>query len=126
LREDLLPVFESSGGDFDVVCDPVQIRGNRNKLTRAFLYLLEYLLRNSPRASLSISVEQANGPQVEVRMTFSGAVSSSASADQLSEPIKVGEVEIARRTLRALGGDLVSVKSPYGQSIWLASLPLSA
>ncbi len=125
LREDLLPVFESSGRDFDVVCNPVLIQGNKNKLTRGFLYLLEYLLRSSPRDSLSIRVEQAEGRQVRISITLSGAGSSTAEADQLCEPTKVGEVEIARRTLRAVGGDLVFVSSPREQSIWLATLLLT-
>jgi len=125
LREDLLPVFESCGGNFDVACDPVQIRGNGIKLMRAFLFLLEYLLRSSPRASLSIRVEPTSGQQVEIRMTFSGAEFTSVSADGLCEPITAGEVEIARRTIRAVGGDLV-LESASGQSIWIATLPLAA
>src|SRR5271166_6715180 len=114
LREDLLPVVESAGGRFDVNCDPVQIRGNGTKLTRAFFYLLEYLLRSSG-ASLSVHVRQTNRPQVEIRITSDRAASSAASTDYLSEPISAGEVEIARRTFRAVGGDLAFVGSAAGQ-----------
>jgi signal transduction histidine kinase len=124
LRVDLLPVFESAGGRFDLTCDPVQIRGNGPKLARAFFYLLEYLLRGSG-ASLTVYVRQTNGQQVEIRITSYGAASSAASTVDLSEPIAAGELEIARRTFRAVGGDLTLVESASGQSIWIASLPLA-
>src|SRR5271166_50161 len=81
LREDLLPVFESAGGRFDLTCHPVQIRGNGTKLTRAFFYLLEYLLRSSPRGRLTVRVDQTHGQQVEIRITSDGAVSPAASTD---------------------------------------------
>jgi len=125
LREDLLPVCESAGGCFDLTCDPVQIRGNRNKLARAFFYLLEYLLRSGPRASLSVHVAQTNERQVEIRMTFSGTESAAVLGDDASDPVSAGEVEIARRTFRSVGGDLASVDSAAGQSVWIASLPLA-
>src|SRR5271166_5251889 len=125
LREDLLPVFESAGGRFDLTSDLVQIRGNGTKLTRALFYLLEYLLRSSPRASLRVHVGQANGHQAEIRITSEGAVSSAASVVDLSEPISAGEMEIARRAFRAVGGDLAFVGSAAGQSVWIASLPLA-
>ena len=125
LREDLLPVCEAAGGCFDLNCDSVQVRGNGNKLTRAFFYLLEYLLRSGPRTSLSAHVAPTNGRQVEIRMTFSGTGSAAVPGDDSSEPVSTGEVEIARRTFRAVGGDLASVDSAAGQCVWLASLPLA-
>jgi len=121
LREDLLPVFESAGVRFDVSCDPVQVRGNEGKLTRAFLYLLEFLQRTSPRSSLNVSVQRKNKQQVEIRMMLLGAVS--ASADGFCDPTSTSEVEIARRTFRAVGGDLALVESAAEQSIWIATLP---
>jgi len=125
LQEDFLPVFESADGRFDVTYGPVQVRGNAAKLTRAFFYLLEYLLRSGPRASLSVHVAQTNERQVEIRMTFSGRESAAVSGDDPSDPVSAGEVEIARRTFRSVGGDLASVDSAAGQSIWIASLPLA-
>ena len=126
LREDLLPVFESAGVDFDVTCDPIHILGNEAKLTRAFLYLLEYLQRTSPRSSLDISVHQKSRERVEIRMTLLGAVSAADLADDLCDPISAGELEIARRTFRAVGGDLTLVASAVEQSVWVASLLLAA
>ena len=123
LQEDLLPVFESIGGRLDVDCGPVVVRGNTAKLTRAFFYLMEYLLRSSSQPSLSVAVEKVKGC-VEVKVTTQ-ASSAAVSSDDLSGAIPSGEVEIARRTLRAAGGDLALVVSATGQSVWTASLPLA-
>jgi signal transduction histidine kinase len=124
LREDLLPVFESAGVDFDVTCDPVQVSGNEAKLKRAFFYLLAYLQRSSPQSSLNVSVRQNNGQQVEVRMTLFHTVAAADSGEDLCDLASAGEVEIARRTFRAAGGDLV-VESATEQSVWIASLLLA-
>jgi signal transduction histidine kinase len=126
LREDLLPVFESAGVDFDVTCDPIQVLGNEGKLTRAFFYLLEYLQRSSPQSSLNVSVRQNNGLQVEVRMTLFHPVAAADSGEDVCDPASAGEVEIARRTFRTVGGDLVLVESASEQIVWIASLPLAA
>jgi signal transduction histidine kinase len=125
LREDLLPVCESAGGGFDVACDPVLVRGNSAKLTRAFFYLVEYLLRNGPHVTISVRVEPTNGRRVEIRMVFRGKGSVTAPVDNLAEPTSAGEVEIARRALRAVGGELASIDSAAGRGIWIASLPIS-
>jgi hypothetical protein len=124
LREDLLPICESAGGCFDLTCEPVQVRGNAAKLTRAFFCLLEYLLGRSARASLSVGVERTNG-HVEIRMTLSDGLSSAVSSADLSNPISDGEFGIARQTFRAVGGDLALVESVSGRSIWMASLRLA-
>jgi signal transduction histidine kinase len=125
LQEDFLPVFESVGGPFDVACDPVQVRGNAAKLNRAFFYLIDHLLRGTAGASLSVCVEQTNRRWVEINMTFSGTGSTGVSEDDLSESASAGGVDIARRTFRALGGDLAFVESNGGPGVWIASLPLA-
>ena len=125
LQEDLLPVFESAGGHINVECEAMQIRGNAAKLTRSFFYLLGYLERSSPQAALSVGVEKINGRHAEVRMTLSDGLSWAAPSGDLSEPVSAGEVEIARRTFRALGGDLELVESASGQTVWTASLPIA-
>ncbi len=126
LREDLLPVFESAGVDFVVTCAPMRVRGNEAKLLRAFLYLLEYLQRSSPRSSLKVFVQQKNKRRVEIRMTLSAAGSLADTAADLCDPVSAGEVEIARRTFRAVGGDLVLTESAAEQSVWIATLPVAA
>jgi signal transduction histidine kinase len=125
LREDLLPVFESAGVDLDVTCDAVQVRGNEANLTRAFFYLLEYLQRTSPRSSLNVYVQQKNRQQVEIRITLFSAVPAADSGADLCDPASAGALEIARRTFRAVGGDLVLVESAAEQSVWIATLPLA-
>ena len=125
LREDFLPVFESAGGRFDVSCGLVKVRGNAAKLARAFFYLLESVLRSSRYRSLRVDVEQTKERQAEIRMAFFGATSPGASAEDLSDPISAGELDIAGRTFRAVGGDLASAESACGQSVWIASLPLA-
>jgi hypothetical protein len=124
LREDLLPVFESAGVDFDVTCDPVQVSGNEAKLTRAFFYLLEYLQRSFPQSSLDVCVQQKNRQQAEVRMTLFHTVAAADSGEDLCDLASAGEVGIARRTFRAVGGDL-GVESATQQSVWIASLLLA-
>jgi signal transduction histidine kinase len=126
LQEDLLPVFESAGVGFDMTCDPVQVRGNKAKLTRAFFYLLEYLLRSSQRGRLKVSVEWKNPQPVAIKMTLSGAPSSPASGDDLRDPMSAGEADIARRTFRAVGGDLALAGCESEQSVWIATLPVPA
>lgn len=125
LREDLLPVFESAGVDFDVSCDPVQVRGNEAKLTRAFFYLLEYLQRSS-QCGVKVAVRQKAKNCVEVRMVLCGTVSSSSSSDDFSDPMSAGEADIARRAFRAVGGDLELAETGSGQCAWIARLLLAA
>jgi hypothetical protein len=125
LREDFLPVCESAGGRFDLNCPPLQVRGNAAKLARAFFYLLEYLLRTSGQRSLSATGKCTKAGQAGIRMTLSGAVSAKASTNDACEPVSAGEVEIARRTFRAVGGDLARVESASGRSVWIVSLPLA-
>lgn len=126
LQEDMLPVFESAGVGLEVTCDPVQVRGNEAKLTRALFYLLAYLQRRCPHGSLNVSVRQKNRQRVEIRMTLFDTVSISDSGADLCDPASAGELEIAHRTFRAVGGDLVLVESAAEQRVWIATLPLAA
>ncbi len=124
LREDFLPVFESAGGRFHLNCGPLQVRGNAAKLARAFFYLLGYLPRSSKHRNLSVTVKHTK-EQAGIRMTFSGAAFSESSTRDPCEVVPTGEVEIARRTFRAAGGDLASAESASGRSVWIVSLPLA-
>jgi len=117
-QQDFLPVCESAGGFFRVDCSPQRVRGNAAKLRRAFFYLLEYLLRSSQRRSLDVTAQPVSGRSVEIRMSFSG-VKLAAVPTNDSDSTATGELEIARRTFRAAGGDLV-INGPTG---CVASLP---
>ncbi len=125
LREDFLPVCESDGGHFHLHCAPIQVRANRAKLRRAFFCLMEYLLRSSCHRSLSVDVKRTKRRHAEIRTAFSGATSPARSTDEISEPISGGEVDIAQRTFRAVGGDLTLATSAGGQRVLLARLPLA-
>lgn len=125
LQEDFLPVFESAGGQFDLVCDPVQIRGNSAKLRQAFFCLIQYLVGAWARPGLSVGVEHREEGAVEVRLTFCGKEPAANAKAGLCEPVSTSEVEIARRAFRAVGGDLVLVGSGGEPSVWVASLRLA-
>ena len=125
LQQDFLPVCESAGGCLTVSCDPMQVRGNGAKLRRAFFYLLEYLLRSSRQRSLSVTVEQTKERRAEIRMTFSGVKLAVAPANDGSDSTSTGELEIARRTLRAVGGDLELVESADEPTNCIVSMPLA-
>jgi len=124
LREDFLPVFESAGARFNLVCNAVHVRGNGAKLMRAFFYLLEHLLHAPSPTCLEIDVE-TNSQQAEIRMTVSRAEPDVVPPDEPIEPISEGQLKIARRTFRAAGGDLVLAESAARRSVWVASLRLS-
>jgi len=124
LREDFLLVFESAGGGFDLTCAPVHIRGNGDKLRRALFYLLESELRTPRYRSLKVEVAPTQ-EQAAIRMTFFGPAAPPISPDEASEHAPAGEIEIARRTFRAVGGDLIQIEFSSEQSLWLASLPLA-
>jgi hypothetical protein len=125
LQEDFLPVFESTGGRLILACGPLQVRGNAPKLRRAFFCLIEYLWGGSTRPSLSLRVKQGKNRRVEVRITFSSQGSVARAKGDLCETVAAGEVEIARRTFRAVGGDLTLVSLDSEQNIWIASLQLA-
>ncbi len=123
LREDMLPLFESAGLSFELSCDPVEVLANEGKLTRGFFYLLEFLLRcPSPSHSLSMRAGRRE-QQVEICIAGCGARIGAGMADDCSDPDWNGELEIARRTFRALGGDLRwSVLADFS-AVWIVQLP---
>jgi signal transduction histidine kinase len=105
LQQDFLPVCESAGGCLTVHCEPVSVRGNGAKLRRAFFYMLECVLRSSERRRLGITVSHRHGKRVEIKMTLSdGRPATALYSETLNH--SVGELEIAQRTFRAVGGDL--------------------
>jgi signal transduction histidine kinase len=124
LQQDFLPVCESASGYFTVSCHPVQVRGNGAKLRRAFFYLLEYLLRSPQRRKLRIRV-QTHGMQAGIRMIFSDRGFAAPPANDASDIISTGELEIARRTFRALAGDLAIVESAGWPTGCVVTLPLA-
>jgi signal transduction histidine kinase len=116
LREDMLPLFEDAGRSLELTCESVEVTANEAKLTRGFFYLLEFLVRcSSPGATLVIRGERTGQRQVEIRIAGCEAaarIDVALSDDNCSGPDCRGELEIARRTFRAIGGDLTWMTSP--------------
>ncbi len=123
LREDMLPLFESAGLTLELICEPVEVLANEGKLTRGFFYLLEFLLRcPSPSHGLSMRGGRRE-QQVEICIAGCGARIGAGMADDCSEPDWSGELEIARRTFRALGGDLRWSVLADLSGVWIVQLP---
>jgi signal transduction histidine kinase len=128
LQEELLPVCESAGLRFEVQsqCRAIKVYGNETKLMRGFYYLLEYLLRYSPKGStLGLRLALREGRQVEISIAASSCLPVSSSAENQTGPQFPCEIEMARRSFRAAGGDFVLLCSETPQSAWKAMLPLA-
>jgi His Kinase A (phospho-acceptor) domain len=124
LREDMLPLFESAGRCFELTCAAVEVAANEAKLVRGFFYLLEFLLRcPSPSHGLSMRGERKDQQQVEICIAGCGARVDAAPSDDCCEPDWNGELEIARRTFCAVGGDLIWSASPGLPGVWIVRLP---
>ena len=125
LREDMLPLFESAARSFDLACESVRVPANEAKLTRGFFYLFEFLLRcGSPDQALIMRGERTSPQQVEIRIAGCGARVDSGPSDDRSQPDWSGELEIARRTFRAIGGDLLWMSTDGLSGTWIVRLPL--
>jgi His Kinase A (phospho-acceptor) domain len=124
LREDMLPLFESAGRSFELTCASAQVAANEAKLARAFFYLLEFLLRcPSPSRSLVMRGERKDRQQVEISITGCLACVDAAPSNDCSGLEWSGELEIARRAFRAIGGDLIWSASPGLPGMWIVRLP---
>ena len=124
LREDMLPLFESAGRSFELTCEAVKVAANEAKLVSGFFYLLEFLLRcPSPSHGLSMRGECKDQQQVEIWIAGCGARVAAAPSDDCCEPDWNGELEIARRTFCAVGGDLIWSASPGLPGVWIVRLP---
>ncbi len=124
LREEMLPLFESAGRAFELTCVAVEVAANEAKLTRGFFYLLEFLLRcPSSSHSIVMSGERKDQQQVEICIAGCGVRVDAGPSDDHSEPDWSGELEIARRTFRAIGGDLIWSASTGLPGVWIVRLP---
>ncbi len=124
LREDMLPLFESAGRRFELTCAAVQVPANEAKLARGFFYLLEFLLRcPSPSHGLSMRGERKDQQQVEICIAGCGARVAAAPSDDCCAPDWSGELDIARRTFCAVGGELIWRASPGLPGVWIVRLP---
>jgi hypothetical protein len=123
LREDMFPLFESAGRSFELTCPSLKVAANEAKLTRGFFYLLEFMLRcPSPSHAISMRGENTGQHRVEICITGCEAHVDSAPSEDRSDPEWKGELEIARRTFRAIGGDLTWNVSTGLPGVWIVQL----
>jgi hypothetical protein len=124
LRDDMLPLFESAGRSFELACEPAQVAANEAKLMRGFFYLLEFLLRcPSPDNPFAMRAERTQQSQVEICIAGCAARLAAGTPEDYSGPDWDGGLEIARRTFRAIGGDLTWIASTDLPGIWMVRLP---
>jgi signal transduction histidine kinase len=124
LREDMLPLFESTGRSLELTCEPVRVAANEEKLMRGFFYLLEFLLRcSSPGHGLRLLGKRSGQQQLEIRIEGCRVRANAGPSDDRGDPDCSGELEIARRTFRAISGDLSWRASAGRSGIWMVRLP---
>ncbi len=128
LQEELLPLCESAGQRFELQLQsgPIVVCGDKTKLMRGLFYLLEYVLRYSPQGStLGLRVRSTNQGQAEITIATSSCLPINPSAENETAATHPCEIEIARRSFRAVGGDFVLVSSEVCPSVWRATLPIA-
>ncbi len=128
LRDDLLPLFDSANRKLILTtrCETSEIRGDRAKLTQAWFCFLEYLFRHSREGeTTSIDIFAAESNHVNTRISAPVCLPSNFPGQKDSGPQYACEIELARRTLRAVGGELSLVSSDGDRCIWVARLPLA-
>lgn len=128
LQEDMLPLFASAGQKFELEleCGTVQVRGNEARLTRALFAFLEYLFRHSAEGSvLAVRLQVLAGRQVGILISAATCLPVAPSADETASTPYSCEMEMARRTFRAVDGEFTLVSATADQSVWRATLPLA-
>ena len=89
LREELLPLFESAGQQFELhlECGTLPVLGNQTKLMRALFYFLEYLFRYSAKeATLSLGVCPTRQRQAEISIATSSCLPVGSAVE--NEPVR--------------------------------------
>jgi len=127
LHEDMLPLFRSAGQKFELEleCGVVRVRANQARLTRALFAFVEYLFRHSAEgAVLTIRVQVLAG-HAEIRISAATCLPVAPSADGMAGTPYSCEIEMARRSFRAVGGEFTVVSASADESLWRATLPLA-
>jgi signal transduction histidine kinase len=132
LQEDMLPLFDSAGKRLEVKTETeisdrsLLVRGNRTRLLRALFCFVEYLLRYSPKGSvLSLRVAPQQGRLAELRIEAASCFPLAPATENSDEVVLSCEIELARRSLRAAGGELTLLSALADHSSWRATLPLA-
>ena len=129
LQEELLPLCESAGQRFELQLQsgPIVVYGDKTKLMRG----LFYFTRNMYFATLlralrsAFRVRSTNQGQAEITIATSSCLPINPSAENETAATHPCEIEIARRSFRAVGGDFVLVSSEVCPSVWRATLPIA-
>ena len=132
LRElcaDMLPLFESAGRRLECEIaegEPILVRGNKGKLSRALFTLLEYLFLYSPEGAVfCIRLHRNQDGQAEIEIAGTSALPLTPSSNGTEAPTPYScEIEMARRSFRAAGGELLAIPTRPECSQWRATLPL--
>jgi len=114
VRQELLPLFESGNRRLLVICPQVLVGGERQKLARAFIYLLEYLQRQLAGGGQLVLSAAEFGDRA--RIAIEGAppcVCLDTEAEQIA---------VARRTFEAAGGAFQP--GHVDGTVWQIDLPL--
>ncbi len=127
LHSDMLPVFEAGHRSLalETLSAVATVRVPRSKLTQALFYFVEYLLRYSSEKSMTkIQVDMTEPGTAALRIVSESSLPLTPLGDNCVEPYAC-EVELARRTFRALRGDFQFVSAGTCHNVWLATLPLA-
>ncbi len=128
LHEDMLPLFASAGQKFELEleCGAVLVRANQARLTRALFAFVEYLFRHSAEgAVLIVRVQVVAGAQADIRISAATCLPIAPSVDGTASIPYSCEIEMARRSLRAVGGEFALLSCGGDESVWRATLLLA-
>lgn len=126
LHADMLPLFVSGERELSLkLCRrPAMIRGEGSRLRQALFCFLEWLFRYSlPNSSTRVSITVTAEQQAEI--CIEAHASLSASAHETGPGLCPFEVEMARRTFGAFGGEFLEASTKHGRAIWKGLLPLA-
>ncbi len=125
LQEDLSPMFESAGRGLLVgtPCGPLLVQAERMRLMRCLVVLLEYLLVYLAEGE-TLAFTVARRAEQRAEILIEGAVSLPIG------PLEDGyrhscEIELARRTFAAAGGDFALIRSNADHAVCAGTLPLA-
>jgi K+-sensing histidine kinase KdpD len=125
LQDYLLLLFESEGKKLELTTadDLLMVRGDGSKLNRALFCFLEYLFAYTPPGgAVVVGCLRGEGPRARVNIEAAGCLPVSF-VDPASPPYSC-EIELARRSFRAAGGEFLFVARTPDRSLWQATLPL--
>ena len=127
LHEDMLPLFASAGQKFEVELErgAVLVRANQMRLMRALFAFVEYLFRHSAEGAVLAIRVQINAGHADIGISAATCLPVAPSADGTAATPYSCEIEMARRTFRAVDGEFALVSAGADESVWRATLPLA-